>query len=228
MNPIHKKHKKEIVKKNRLILAVDMEDKDRALEICEAVEEFVDAFKIGLPFVLSNGIESLKLFKKLDKPIIADFKVADIPYISRRICEIASKYADYVIVHGFLGEETIKSCSEVSDIFVVADMSHKGHFISKHSEEIAKIAVKYAKGVVAPATNPKSIRKIRDIVGDLYIISPGIIAQGAKVGDAIKNGADFEIVGRGIYRSKNPRETAKKLSEMLKSIHASQGNIGSK
>ena len=209
---------RKLIKENRLIFAVDIEDKDKALDICKSVEEFVDAFKIGLPFALSNGIESLSLFKKLKKPIIADFKVADIPYISRKICEISSKYVDYIIIHGFLGEETIKSCSEVADIFVVVDMTHRGHFISRHSKEIAEIAKKYAVGVVAPATNAQAIRKIRNIVGDLYIISPGVIAQGAEVGEAIKNGADFEIVGRGIYESINPAQAAEEISKILKSI----------
>ncbi len=214
-----KKHnKKEIVKKNRLIFAVDIEDKNKALDICKDIEEFVDAFKVGLPFVLSNGIESLAEFENLKKPVIADFKIADIPYISRKICEILSEYVDYVIVHGFLGEETVKACSEVVDLFVVADMTHRGHFISKHSEEIARIANRYAKGVVAPATNPTSIRNIRKIVGDLYIISPGVVAQGAEVGTAIRNGADFEIVGRGIYLSRNPKKEAEKISDILKSL----------
>jgi orotidine-5'-phosphate decarboxylase len=44
-------------------------------------------------------------------------------------------------------------------------------------------------------------------------LTPGIGAQGGKVRDAIKAGADYVIVGRSIYESENPREVARRLYE---------------
>lgn len=209
-------------KESRIILALDVEDRNKALKICEEVEEYIDAIKIGYPLVLSSNLEILaEIKKKFSKPLIADFKVADIPEISKRICKLAvEKGADYVIVHGFMGEEVIKACSEVANIFVVADMSHPGaeRFMSRHSQEIAEISRKYAYGIVAPATRPGQISKLRKIVKDLTIISPGVKAQGAKVGDAIKAGADFEIIGRGIYQAPNPKEAVQEFSRIISNV----------
>jgi len=81
--------------------------------------------------------------------------------------------------------------------------------MERNSVGISAIAKKYAYGVVAPATRPESIKKIRKIVGDMIIISPGIKVQGGKVGSALNVGADFEIIGRGIYDDKNPQSAAK-------------------
>lgn len=204
-------------KENRIILALDVESKHKALEICKKVAEYVDAIKIGNPLILNTGLGFIKELKF--KPLIADLKIADIPEISRRMCEQAVKSgADYVIVHGFVGNDVVKACSEVAKIFVVAEMTHKGseEFIARSSESIARIAKKHAYGIVAPATKPDRIKKLRKIVGDMTIISPGVKAQGAKVGDAIKAGADFEIIGRGIYQAKDPRKAAKEFSEITK------------
>lgn len=208
-------------KENRLILALDVKSRAKALEICRETEEFVDAIKVGYPLVLAAGLGFMGKLKKFKKPLIADFKVADIPFISVEICELAVESgADYVIVHGFAGEDVIKACSKIVDIFVVAEMTHPGSkdFISKEAEKIAKMAKKHAYGIVAPATRPERIKKLRKIAGDLVIISPGVKAQGAEVGSAIKAGADFEIIGRKIYDSKDPKEAAKEFADILKNL----------
>jgi orotidine-5'-phosphate decarboxylase len=208
-------------KHTRIILALDMEDAARALEVCGEVRGYIDAVKVGYPLVLSGGIGVLGKLRKLGKPVIADFKVADIPFISQKICEIAAKKgADYVIVQGFLGEDVVKACSEVAEIFVVTAMTHAGagEFMEKETLRIAELARRHAYGIVAPATKPEMIKKLRSLVGDLAIISPGIKTQGAEVGSALKAGADYEIIGRGIYLAENPREAARGFYEAIRRI----------
>jgi orotidine-5'-phosphate decarboxylase len=211
-------------RKSRIILALDTQDADLAVRVCRDTADLIDAVKVGYPLVLSAGIGILGKLKKMGNPVIADFKVADIPFISRQICEGAVRRgADYVIVQGFLGEDVIKACSEVAKIFVVADMTHPGsrEFIHAQAIKIAQRARKHAYGIVAPATRPEAIKSLRRVVGDMVVISPGIKAQGASPGSAIKAGADFEIVGRGIYQTENPRNAAKEVYDAIKKISQS-------
>ena len=213
-------------KKSRIIFALDLRDKEKAIEACGEVRDYIDAVKVGYPFVLKNSVDAIyEVKEKANKPVIADFKVADIPEISKRICEEATNSgADYIIVHGFVGESVVKACSEVANIFVVCDMSHADseQFITKHALEIAEIAKKHAFGIVAPATKEKIIKNLRAIIGDKPVISPGIKAQGAKPGAAIKAGADFEIVGRAIY---NAEDKVKAVREIINEMRKTLGEV---
>jgi orotidine-5'-phosphate decarboxylase len=208
-------------KENGIILALDVETRELALEACENVCDFVDAIKVGYPLVLGTGLSIIGELKRFNKPIIADFKVADIPFVSQKICEAAvNAGADYVIIQGFVGEDVMESCKKAGKIFVVAEMSHPGaeDFMAKNAEGIALMARKHAVGIVAPATRPQRIKELREAAGDLIIISPGVATQGGSVGDAIKAGADFEIIGRGIYGADNPGKAAEEFSSVIKGL----------
>jgi orotidine-5'-phosphate decarboxylase len=99
-------------------------------------------------------------------------------------------------------------------------MSHPGaiEFYQKLGEKIAKMAKELgATGIVAPATRPNRVKRYRDIIGEnMLIISPGVGPQGGQIGDAIKEGANFEVIGRLIYTSNDPARTAREISQQLK------------
>jgi len=210
-------------KNTRLILALDVMGKKEAISISEGAAEHVDAIKVGYPLVLGAGLKIIKNISKF-APVIADFKVADIPATNKLICSQAFEAgAEAVIVHGFTGSDSLSECVKTAreyngEIFVVTEMSHPGalEFMAPKALELARLAVECrAQGVVAPATRPERIKQIRGIVGDLTIISPGVGAQGAKACEAIKAGADYVIVGRSIYESKKPKEEAEKITKEI-------------
>lgn len=208
-------------KRTRLILALDVTESGEAKVIAESVSTQVDAIKVNYPLVLSSG---LKIVKDLSpfSDIICDFKVADVPHVNRLIVRRAfDAGARGIIVQGFVGEDSVRACVEEADgdVFVVTEMSHPGGqtFTAAHAEEVARIAVAAgASGIVAPATRPERIAKLREIVGNLLILSPGIGAQGGNVAGAIKAGADYVIAGRAIYEAKDRAEAAKKISSQIK------------
>jgi orotidine-5'-phosphate decarboxylase len=212
-------------KNTRIILALDVTNREDALRITEEVQEFVDAVKVGYPLILATGLEIIKELAKL-APIIADLKVADIPNTNRLICEqVFQAGADAVIVHGFTGRDSLDACLKVAseygkDVFVVSEMSHPGgtEFLEPVAEAIATMAAEAgAFGIVAPATRPERVKKIKKITGErLSIISPGVGAQGGKASDVISAGADWVIVGRSIYNAEFPKEAACKVAEEIK------------
>jgi orotidine-5''-phosphate decarboxylase (EC 4.1.1.23) len=214
-------------RKTGLILALDVTDRDEAIQISEKVAGYVDAIKIGYPLVLATGMEIIGQLSKY-APIIADFKVADIPNTNRLICEQVFKAgADGVIVQGFTGHDSLEAAVKLAkeqgkDIFVVTEMSHPGalDFMQQAGEGIAKMAADAkASGVVAPATRPERVTEIRKIIGsELSIISPGVGAQGGSASDVIKAGADWVIVGRSIYQSDEPDMAAKKIVDEIKEV----------
>ncbi|MGC8975831.1 MAG: orotidine 5'-phosphate decarboxylase / HUMPS family protein, partial [Thermoprotei archaeon] len=98
---------------------------------------------------------------------------------------------------------------------LVVSMSHQGstEFIDKHLSEFVEAALELRVwGVVAPATRRGVISRVRELAGsELRIFSPGVGAQGAEPGSAICSGADYEIVGRAVTSSSNPREALEKI-----------------
>lgn len=214
---------KSIRRNTQLILALDVTDNKKAVRITKETAQYVDAVKIGYPLVLGSGLEVIVTICEF-APVIADFKVADIPNTNRLICGQAFEAgASAVIVHGFTGRDSLLECVKTAseyggEIFVVTEMSHPGaiEFMAPKALELASLAVECkAQGVVAPATRPERVEKIRGVVGGLTIISPGVGAQGGSAADAIRAGADYVIVGRTIYNSKTPGKEAEKIAKEI-------------
>lgn len=210
--------------KSRLILALDVTEEQKALDISKSVGEVVDAIKIGYPLVLSCGMEMVSKIAEFSH-VICDFKVADIPNTNRIIVEnVMKRGAQGVIVQGFVGRDSIEACVQAAsgkDVFVVVEMSHPGgaEFYQPLTERFSKLAVDSgATGVIAPATRPERISYIRSLVGDLKILTPGVGAQGGRAGEAIRAGADYVIVGRSIYQADNPKEVAERISIEIQDV----------
>jgi orotidine-5'-phosphate decarboxylase len=209
----------------RIILALDETNVAKALQVAEEVADQVDAIKINWPLVLSGSSEIISRLAKIND-VICDFKIADIPNTDRLIVEQSIAHgASGVIVHAFTGTDSLKATVEAAQgrqVFVVTEMSHPGgqEFTAPLAERFAQMAVDCgASGVIAPATRPERIKRIREIVGDLLILSPGVGAQGGSASDALANGADYVIVGRSIYDASSPREAAVGINREIDAFH---------
>nr|WP_304130146.1 orotidine-5'-phosphate decarboxylase [Methanobrevibacter smithii] len=207
--------------KNNLILALDVTNKDKALEICKQVKPYINTIKIGYPLTLAEGLKIIKIIKdEFNANIICDYKVADIDATNSKICDLTfDAGADAIICHGFVGSDSVRACLDSAndhgkEIFLLTEMSHPGAkmFLQKDAEAIAKMGVDMGiTNYVAPATRLDRLSKIRNIAGDdACIISPGVGKQG---GDAKKTleFASAIIVGRSIYESDNPALACEKI-----------------
>lgn len=221
--------RRELVRRTGVIHALDTEDIQDAKRIAIQVEPYVDAIKLSWPLIMVYGAKAItQVRNSISVPIIACFKVADIPEVSSRIVTRAIEFgADGITMHGMVGRDTMKECITVAHsknarTWMVTEMSHPGaaEFMQPVGEKIAIMAKELGSdGIVAPATRPERTRRYREIVGrDIQIMSPGIGAQGGKVGDAIKAGADYEVIGRRIWQAKDPKAEAKKFAEAIAQI----------
>lgn len=206
-----------------LILALDVTEKKPAQKIAHACAPHIDAIKLGYPLILSCGLSIAGELERLDLPLIADFKVADIPNTNRLIAEqVFEAGFSSIICHGFTGRDSVQACVDVAAdfggaCFVVAEMSHPGataFFHGGSAEEIATLAMECgADGIIAPATRPERVKVLRKIVKKRKILSPGIGAQGGDA-EVVAQIADGIIVGRAIYGAEDPAAAAESFARI--------------
>jgi len=200
-----------------IILALDVYERNRALKIAEETKDYLWAIKVNWPLILGSGVGIIQELKeRTDLPIIADLKVADIPNTNKLIAKkVFDEGADYIIVHVFVGRDSVRAVMEVGNTIIVVEMSHPGaeEFIQPITDRLVEMANELKPfGVIAPGTRPERIRYIREKLDrDIKILTPGIGAQGGRAKEALKAGADYIIVGRTIYNADNPREAVKSL-----------------
>ena len=209
-----------------LIVALDRPQPLGGLEalvddLCGAVE----GFKVGLPLVLGLGVEAVgRLSSRCRGALwIADYKLADIGYVMRLVASEAASWADAVIAHSFVGfEGALDELSELlsgegKKLILVASMSHPG------SREVYDRALPYINrviekarpwGLVAPATRPEIVALLRRRHEGVKILAPGVGPQGARPGDALCAGADYEIIGRMITGASEPRAAAEEVKKI--------------
>lgn len=207
--------------KTRIIIALDCEDKSQCYSVMNKCHDLIDVVKLNYPLVLKEGLSIISDIKeKYNKPILADFKIADSPVTNNRIVRLAKNAgADAIMVHPIIGSDAISEIKHETNnelaIFIVTELTHPGglEFTRKYSLDAAKLCQKMdCCGIQAPGTRPDRIRILRNIVGgEKLIIACGVGTQGGIFKEVIRNGADYAIVGRSIYNQLDPRDAILKI-----------------
>ncbi|MEM2998761.1 MAG: orotidine 5'-phosphate decarboxylase / HUMPS family protein, partial [Thermoproteota archaeon] len=158
---------KAFEKESRIVLAFDEHNGEEAVSrlsaLCESLGEHVVGIKIGLPTMLSTGLNSLsrlvKRFKE-DYVFISDVKMADVSHVNSLTSRLLYEAGfDAVISHGFIGYEgglegLFNEAKRLSKgVIIVVSMSHAGSrdFIDPVVDKLVQTALKHgADGVVAP------------------------------------------------------------------------------
>lgn len=199
------------------------------VDIIREIHNYIKGIKIGYPLILNSDVGLTTIINTIrdvcDLPIIADLKIVDIPYIAEKIVFTAfNAGCDGVTIAGICGKSTLTSCKRIAknkEIYVFTQFTHDDGLIDdniadKILETVKEVGVT---GVQVPATKLYRIRHARKVLGDDYIIvSCGVGFQGPPVGSAIREGANYEIVGRLIYESENVLETVIKMNRKIKEI----------
>lgn len=235
-------------RKKRLVLALDLAEDIYSLSEAKRVQArnsllhhatqilvkaapHLVAVKINYPLILALGLDfTAQLLASTDLITIGDVKIADIDntaaWIARHLYGIGF---DGLIAHPFVGfERSLDGLFTIAHekgrgVILVINMSHPGSslFISPYASAFAEFAVEHgADGVIAPATRPAEVAAARSCLGkEMLILSPGVGAQGARPGDAIRAGANLEIVGRAIYQADDPAAAARLINDQINNAY---------
>lgn len=217
--------------------------------IIDQTADLVCAYKPNAAFYKEVNLQkTVEFIKRVhpDIPVILDAKRGDIGSTNESYAKAIfdDLGVDAVTVHPYLGKESLQpfldrenkgiivlvktsnpGAGEFQDLTVYPERNRRGKPLYQIvAEHIKAWNINGNLGVVVGATYPEELKEIRDIVGDMPILVPGIGAQGGDLKATMENGLDSNNQGviinssRGIIFAPNPREAALKLTNQIKSL----------
>lgn len=223
----------------KLILALDVDNLNKAKYFVDKLYRHIKIFKVGLQLFSACGPKIIKVIQKKGAEVFLDLKFNDIPNTMVNAAKEALKYKVAMFsVHTLSGPTALKEVARVCKnsktkvLGVTILTSICPHFLQDLgikktlTEEIIYLA-KMAKrcgldGVVCSAQEAGVIRK--HLGKNFLIVTPGIrpdkiVADDqrrtARVKEAIEAGADYIVVGRPIIEAKAPLEAVEKIINQI-------------
>ena len=225
----------------KIIVALDTQNLEEALNISKKIKKQVFTFKVGLELFNAFGKEGIKKFNEIGiTNLMLDLKLKDIPQtVYKAIKALDDINFSFITIHGQGGKEMVKKAKEAANeikskpkVMMVTiltalndeDLKKMGSNTSviEQVENLAKLAKETGVGVVCSGEEAKTVRKI--IGQDLLIFTPGIRMKDDSKDDqrrictpaeSIKNGADKIIMGRSLLKG-NVEENLIKVSNSIK------------
>ncbi len=216
---------------DRLIVALDYTNLNDVKKIVTSIGDKVNVYKVGLELFLNTRGEAIDYLHSLNKKVFLDLKFHDIPNTTAMASLFAIKEKVFMFnVHCSIGVTamekvvtTIKTsnsnslCIGVTVLTSFSDKEIMEQFkTSLNASELATHLAVQSKnaGLNGVVCSPIEAKKIKNLCGnDFYTICPGVRPSFASVDDqkrimtpkdAIKNGADFLVIGRPITKSHDP------------------------
>ncbi len=223
----------------KLVVALDFDDSLEALNMASTLEGKVEWVKIGLELFITEGPRLIQVLKGMNYKIFLDLKLHDIPNtVKGAVLALARHKADMLTLHIAGGENMVTMATETAKetdvkpllfgVTVLTSIS-QGELpgfsgdLSQLAHRLADEAFSWGlNGVVCSGHEVKVIKKRHP---KLLTLCPGIRLEGENADDqkrimtpyeAVKEGADFLVVGRPITRAANPAEVAEAILEDIR------------
>jgi orotidine-5'-phosphate decarboxylase len=240
--------------KDRLIVALDVSDAQRALDLVRKLKSQVRIFKVGLQLLMSSG--GLGILNRLGDEgvqVFLDLKMWDIPETVGRALRALQENHPHVVlatVHSFnrglaaalkpsgaasslrILVVTLLTSMDATDLAALGIHKTVDQFVLDEAKRAADAG---CHGLIA---SPQEARKLREAFPHLAIVTPGIRPAWSVVsGDdqkriatprqAIADGADYIIVGRPVYQNPPNGDPAEAVRRIQEEIAAAERESGS-
>lgn len=228
----------------QLIVALDFNCKQSALNLVEQLDPKQCALKVGSELFTLFGVELVKQLVNKQFKVFLDLKFHDIPNTVANACKAAADLGVWMVnVHASGGIRMMQAAKDAIDSygadkpiliavtvltsFNETDLNSIGicQPVSEHVNKLAFLTKEAGlDGVVSSAYEAKSIK---NLCGSEFItVTPGIrLADDLKNDqtrimtpqEAINSGSDYLVIGRPITQSIYPMKV---ITQILKNIHS--------
>jgi orotidine-5'-phosphate decarboxylase len=220
---------------DRLIVALDVPTVSAAKELVTVLDDSVVFYKVGLELFMSGeAFELVNWLREHDKKVFVDLKFFDVPAtVGRAVSQLNGLGITFATIHGndAIMQAAAASAEDVDILAVTVltsldrgDLSDLG-FDCDVSELVvsrARRAVAHGcAGVVASGQEAALLR--RELGNTLLVVVPGIRPvdnqddqkRTVSAEQALRDGADYLVVGRPIRDANDPKAAAEQIQEEI-------------
>jgi orotidine-5'-phosphate decarboxylase len=224
--------------RNPLIVALDVESADQARELVERLGGHVNFYKIGMELYAGAGVSFVRELIDEGKEVFLDLKLYDIPETVRRATvQVALAGVRFLTVHAVASvmRAAVEGRGDTGGLQLLGvtvltsfgpedmeDLDTKltiPELVARRARKAVSLGID---GVVA---SPLEAATLREALGPKpIIVTPGVRSAGADHGDqkrvatpaaAMRDGADYLVIGRQITRAADPAAEAARILEEI-------------
>jgi orotidine-5'-phosphate decarboxylase len=240
MSPPNLLSSKQIPPKERLIVALDVDEADEARALVRRLGDTVAFYKLGLQLFMSDGYFHLvDELRTLGKKVFVDLKFFDVPEtVASAVRALAKRDITFATVHG--NDGILKSaCEAKGKINILAvtvltsldqkDIEDMGFPCKLEELTLSRARKALDLGCDGVISSGLEVPRLRADLGDKFVVvAPGIRPGNAVSGDdqkrtvnvedAFRKGADYIVVGRPIRKAQDPRTTASEIQKTIANV----------
>lgn len=220
----------------KVICALDTSSVSEAVGAIKRLSPYVGGFKVGHALTLPHGLGVIETLRDAGAhKIFLDLKFHDIPNSVALAVREATRHGVWMMtLHATGGpammtaavEEARSHSEEMQPILLAVSVltsldqhiltDHLGcnRTVAEHMTYLSKLAVDC--GMDGVVTSPEEVKAVRENIKHGVIVTPGIRRPDQSANDhnrtgtgsqAISDGADYLVIGRGLMTSTDPEQT---------------------
>src|SRR6185437_1270654 len=219
--------------RDRVIVALDVPDSRRALDLVERLDGLIQWFKVGLELYVSEGNTIVSSLRDNGHSVFLDLKLHDIPNTVAGAVRSASRAgAQMLTIHAGGGPAMMQAAAEAAAgldsapqllaVTVLTSMDSAQlqavGVSADPADQVLRLAhAGWDSGIRGFVSSAQEVGAMRQAFPEATLVIPGIRPAGASVGDqkrvatpaaALAAGADYLVIGRPITQAPDPAAAA--------------------
>ncbi len=222
---------------NRIIVALDVDSAEQARDLIARLGSQVGFYKVGMELYAAAGMDFVRELLDQGKRVFLDMKYYDIGETVKRAVRVAARSGvHFLTVHGSTqvmraaiegrGDASLKLLAvTVLTSFDQQDLADMGYECAISDLVSLRVRKAMEAGMDGLVCSPLDVSMVRAQAGPRAIlVTPGVRSGGAARGDqkrvatpfeAVRDGADYVVMGRQITRASEPAEEAARVAQEI-------------
>ena len=225
-----------------IIVALDVESAEEARALIAKLQPEVRFLKVGMELYAAAGTDFVRSLVGEGFNVFLDLKMFDIgETVKRAVAQVAKLGVRFLTVHGSMpvmraavegrGVSSLRLLAvTVLTSFDEQDLVDLGYPCPVSELVALRVRNAMAAAIDGVVASPLEAASIREQAGpEAIIVTPGVRSHGASAGDqkrvatpaeAIRDGADYLVIGRQVTRAADPLAAVRQIRAELEAIRA--------